>query len=121
MHSKKATSENAQANRGFVTSNNAQDALKYFNKWYGEEPLKWLEQFRCIPKRKDELELLTTVDMAIVNLRKRNSIITMLTVKNYIQQSSEWRKKLTREIFSDNNITRAIKQSIELFGEEVTV
>ncbi|MDR0517607.1 MAG: restriction endonuclease subunit S [Fibromonadaceae bacterium] len=102
--------------KGYVTTTNAQEALKCFSELYGNEPLKWLEQFRYIKNRKDELELLTTVDMAMVELRQYNTPISMRTVKEYIQNSEEWKNKLRRPIFSDTNIARAIKWSNELFG-----
>ncbi|GHV93338.1 type I restriction-modification system, S subunit [Spirochaetia bacterium] len=104
--------------KGFVTDVNVQEALDYFAKWYGDEPLQWLEQFRYIKNRRDELELLTTVDMAMVELRDNNKPITVSSVKEIIQNSDEWKAKLKREIFSDENITRAIKWSMALFGED---
>jgi len=102
--------------KGFVTDDNAQEALDYFYKWYGLEPLKWLEQFRFIPKRKDELELLTTTDKAMVELRDEGKPITLSTVKSIILKSPAWEDKLKRPIFSDENIIRAIKWSNDLFG-----
>jgi type I restriction enzyme S subunit len=107
--------------KGFVVSDKADEALGYFAKWYGDEPLKWLEdRFRYLPKRKDELELLTTTDKAMVELRSENKPVTTQSVKDIIKMSSTWKDKLKRPIFSDANITRAIKWSIELFGQEVT-
>jgi len=107
--------------KGFVVSDNADEALGYFAKWYGDEPLKWLlERFSYIPKRKDELELLTTTDKAMVELRSENKPVTTQAVKDIIKKSSAWKGKLKRPIFSDANITRAIKWSNELFGQEVT-
>jgi type I restriction enzyme S subunit len=103
--------------KGFVIDENAGEALGYFEKWHGEEPLKWLEQFRYIKNRRDELELLTTVDMAMVELRNNKKPIIVSAVKEIIQNSDEWKAKLKREIFSDKNITRAIAWSIKLFGE----
>jgi type I restriction enzyme S subunit len=100
-----------------IAGNNIDRAKNYFIKWYGEEPLKWLEQFRYIKNRHDELELLTTVDMAMVELRQANKPITTFAVKEIIKNSEEWKKKLKRELFSDENISRAIKWSIKLFGE----
>jgi type I restriction enzyme S subunit len=104
--------------KGFVTDENAGEALDYFEKWYGTEPLGWLEQFRYVKKRKNELELLTTVDKAMVELRNAKKPITMFAVKEIIENSDEWKPKLKREIFSDENISRAIAWSIKLFGEE---
>lgn len=103
--------------RGFVTDENAGEALNYFEKWYGMEPIEWIKQFRYIKNRKNELELLTTVDMAMEDLRRARTPVTMATVKEVIKNSHAWKNKLTRPIFSDENISRAIEWSIKLFGE----
>jgi type I restriction enzyme S subunit len=100
-----------------VIGNNIDKAKNYFLEWHGEEPLKWLEQFRYIKNRRDELELLTTVDMAMVELRAGKMPVIMSAVKEIIQNSAEWKAKLKRNIFSDENIARAIAWSIKLFGE----
>jgi len=105
--------------KGLVISTNAQEALEYFLQWYGDEPLKWLEQFRFIPKRKDELELLTTTDKAMVELRSEGKPVALQSVKELIKKSPAWKDKLKRPIFSDGNITRAINWSNKLFGQEV--
>jgi type I restriction enzyme S subunit len=115
---KKYIREHTSLYKGFVTDENAEEALGYFEKWYSEEPIKWLEQFRYIKNRKNELELLTTVDMAVVELRAGKKPVIMSAVKEIIKNSAEWKAKLKREIFSDENITRAIAWSIELFGDE---
>ena len=105
--------------QGMVAGDNLPEAANYFEQWYGSEPLQWIEQFQYIKGRKDELELLTTVDMAMIELRESNKLITSLAVKEIIENSDEWRAKLKREIFSDVNILRAINWSNELFGTEV--
>jgi len=99
-----------------LVGENIEEAKRYFSQWHGNEPIKWLEQFRYIKNRRDELELLTTVDMAIVELQQNEKSITVETIKEIIQNSDEWRAKLKREIFSDENIARAIKWSNDLFG-----
>lgn len=100
--------------KGFIPAEKNQHALEYFNKWYGAEALEWLEQFRY--EKKDELELLTTVDMAMVDLRHDKKNITVTTVKSVIQESNEWKEKLKRDVFSDVNIKRAIERCNQLFG-----
>ncbi|MDR0683432.1 MAG: restriction endonuclease subunit S [Dysgonamonadaceae bacterium] len=102
--------------KGFVADKNAPEAMKYFTEWYGNEPLEWIKQFRFIKNRKNELELLTTVDMAIVELRENSRLVTMLSVKDLKKKSPAWKDKLARQIFSDDNIERAIKWSYKLFG-----
>jgi type I restriction enzyme S subunit len=113
---KKATYK-GKSYQNLIIGNNVDEARNYFLKWHSEEPLKWLEQFRYIRNRRDELELLTTVDMAMVELRDGKKPVVMSAVKEIIQNSDEWKTKLKREIFSDENITRAIEWSIKLLGE----
>lgn len=98
---------------GFIAGEKIEEAMSYFDAWYGKEVLNWLEKFRKV--NKEELELLTTVDMAITDLQKGNREITLQTVKEIIQSSEAWRAKLDRAIFSDANIIRAIKWSKSLF------
>lgn len=115
---KKYIREHVGLYKGFVSDSNAQEALAYFAQWYGDEPLQWLQQFRYIPKRKDELELLTTTDKAMVELLETGKTVNLQTVKDIIKKSPAWRDKLRRPIFSDENIVRAIKWSNNLFGTE---
>jgi len=102
-----------------TVGDNIVEAKNYFAQWHGDEPLKWLEQFRYIKNRREELELLTTVDMAMIELRNTHKPITILAIKEIIKNSEEWKAKLKRELFSDDNIKRAVKWSNELFGTEV--
>lgn len=104
--------------KGFVVDVNAEEALIYFAQWYGDEPLKWLQKFRYIPKRKDELELLTTTDKAMVELLEAGETVSLQAVKELIKKSPAWKDKLKRPIFSDDNIRRAIRWSNELFETE---
>ena len=113
---KKYIREQTGLYKGFVADVNATEAVKYFLEWYSNEPLAWMQQFRYIPNRKNELELLTTVDMAIVELHGKRLLVTMQTVKDVIKQSKAWKDKLTRAIFSDENIERAIEWSYKHFG-----
>jgi len=92
---------------GFVAADNIAEAEGYFNKWYGLENLQWLEQFRF--KKNDELELLTTVDMAVEELRADGKDVDVKGVKGVIRSHPEWKAKLDRPVFSDTNIARAIK------------
>lgn len=111
---KKYVKEHIGGYKGFIAGEHSQEASDYFKEWYGEEPLKWLEQFRY--QKKDELELLATVDMAITDLQKARKSITAAAVKAIIKNSSAWKNKLTRPVFSDANIARAIAWSNEHFG-----
>jgi type I restriction enzyme S subunit len=113
---KKYIKEHTRRYKGFIADTNSSEAVRYFLEWYSNEPLDWIKQFRFIKNRKNELELLTTVDMAIVELRENSLPIIMPSVKNLIKKSPAWKDKLTRPIFSDENIERAIKWSNKLFG-----
>jgi type I restriction enzyme S subunit len=90
---------------GFVAAEKIAEAENYFAKWYGDDAVNWLEQFRY--KKNDELELLATVDMAMENLQKAG--------KQYLDDAPEWTAKLSRTIFADENIDMAIKWSRQLF------
>src|SRR5713226_4061880 len=98
---------------GFIASRNIDQALSYFEKWYGKEVLKWLEQFRY--EKKESLELLTTVDMAIQELRANDRMTTVEAVKDVLRGHPEWQPKLKREIFADANIEQAMARSRALF------
>lgn len=100
---------------GFVAAGKIAEAEGYFDKWYGREVLAWLEQFRH--QTNDELELLATVDMAIVDVKRVQAEADVAAVKCIILDHPEWETKLEREIFSDANIARAIGRVTELFAE----
>ena len=99
---------------GFVADDRVAQAEEYFSRWYGNDVLGWLEQFR--KKRNDELELIATVDMAMEELHRSELPAELATVKQMIQNTPEWAAKLQREIFSDANITLAINTCIKLFA-----
>ena len=100
--------------QGFVADSHVGDAEDYFDKWYGKEALQWLEQFRF--KKNDELELLTTVDMATEELRAADKEVSVENVKNLILDHKEWKAKMGRRIFADANLARAIEDSRTLFA-----
>lgn len=99
---------------GFVESDNIDKAIEYFCIWYGNESLTWLEQFRYC--KNDELELWATVDMAVQDLGKLGKSVSVEEVKNLINDHEEWRPKLKRPVFSDENISDAISKTNELFN-----
>ena len=100
--------------RGFITADKIDQAREYFLKWFSDDALQWVEQFRY--NNNDELELLATIDMAVQDLRKQNKEITVDQVKDILESNREWKGKLSREIFSDANIQSAINKSLFLFG-----
>jgi type I restriction enzyme S subunit len=101
---------------GFVADENIAQAEGYFDKWYGAEALTWLEQFRY--QKNDELELLTTVDMACEDLSREGKAVTLSAVKQIIHDSPEWKAKLNRAVFSDDNIATTIQSCGQLFPTE---
>jgi len=66
-------------------------------------------------RKKDQLELLATVDFASLELIQHKKVITMENVKEVIASSKKWTAKLTREIFSDENIRQALSELRQLF------
>ncbi len=100
--------------RGFITGDNSAQAEGYFDKWYDAGDRQWLQQFRY--QKNDDLELLTTVDMAVEELRASNAEATVDSVKTVILANKEWKAKLSRDVFSDDGIARAIEECQTLFG-----
>lgn len=99
---------------GFIAAGQIDQARSYFNKWYSEEILDWLEQFRR--RTNDDLECLATVDMAIQDLIDEGKEPSLQAVRNLIASESEWRPKLKRAAFSNAKISAAIKESRQLFN-----
>ena len=99
--------------RGFIAGENIEKAKGYFSRWYGDNCLKWLDQFRY--ERSGDLELLTTVDLAAEELREAGKGISVESVREAIRGDPEWQAKLKRSIFSDANISRAIDKCRTLF------
>lgn len=98
----------------FVQGEKSSKAVNYFVQWYGAESIEWLKQFRY--RKSDDLEVLTTVAEAIVDLKKDGTAITVESVKEIIRENSEWRPKLDKDCFSDFKIQAAIKESQKLFA-----
>ena len=99
--------------QGFIASTHVDEAEHYFDRWYGSEVLQWLEQFRY--ETNNDLELLTTVDMAAEELCEAGEEVSVESVKEVIRSHPEWDPKLDRPIFSDANLARAIESCQKLF------
>jgi type I restriction enzyme S subunit len=97
----------------FVAADNIANAEAYFQQWYGPDALKWLDQFHY--KKNDDLELLATVDMAMEDMRKSGSEPTLAGVKKVIHDHPEWEAKLSRPVFADDQIDRAMQECQDLF------
>lgn len=98
----------------FVKGEKNSEAVEYFVQWYGTEAIEWLGQFQY--RKNDDLEVLTTVAEAIVDLKRNDLAITVEAVKQIIRENPEWRPKLDKDCFSDFKIQSAIKESQKLFG-----
>ncbi|MHB2149648.1 restriction endonuclease subunit S [Calditrichota bacterium LG25] len=98
---------------GFIAGDNVEQAERYFQKWYGPECLNWLKQFKY--KKTDELELITTVDMAILELRNAGKKVDLEGIKKVISSYPEWKGKLKRSLFSNKNIINTIRMLQNLF------
>lgn len=98
----------------FVQGEKSNEAVAYFVQWYGADAIEWIKQFQY--RKNDDLEVLTTVAEAIVDLKKSNLAITVESVKQVIRENPEWRSKLDKDCFSDFKIQSAIKESQKLFG-----
>lgn len=98
----------------FVQGEKSSEAVAYFVQWYSEDAIEWIKQFQY--RKNDDLEVLTTVAEAIVDLKKSDLAITVESVKQIIRENPEWRPKLDKDCFSDFKIQFAIKESQKLFG-----
>lgn len=98
----------------FLAGDNVVEAIGYFKDWYGEKALQWINQFKYT--KRDQLELWATVDMAIEDLKQENKPVNFQTIKTLINNHEEWRPKLKRPVFSDDNIKKAINKVNQLFG-----
>lgn len=94
-----------------------EQALGYIQSWDKQADIDWLvTNFQRT--RVDDLELFATVDMAICDLREAHQPISVQSIKGLIHSTEEWRKKLDKDYFSDQDIQRAINKCRELFGEQ---
>ena len=96
----------AEKRTGFIADENNDEAIDYFYEWYDSNSLEWLEQFRY--KSKEQLELLATVDMADQELKQKDKPVSVAAIKSFIKNEPKWQAKLSREIFSDENIKQAL-------------
>ena len=73
---------------GFVAGDKIEQAQRYFEQWYGDATLEWLERFHY--RKTDDLELLATVDMAMVDLTADGGPVDVTSVKRVISAHPEW-------------------------------
>lgn len=97
-------------NRGLIATNSISKAEEYYNRYYQQESLDWLDtNFHY--ESNNNLEVLTTVDYAIIDLRNQNKDITLENIKTYISSDEEWKPKLKLDYFTDEAITKAMETS----------
>ena len=93
----------------FARGGNISQALGYIQSWGRQADIKWLTD-NLKYKKVDDLELLATVDMAICDLEEACISISVTAIKHLIATNAEWKAKLKKQSFSDDNIARAIKE-----------
>jgi type I restriction enzyme S subunit len=93
---------------GFKPGSEIDQIDRYFATYWDEGNIAWLiERFKY--KSTDNLEVLATVDMAMLDLVDQGRVVSLETVKDVIASEPEWVPKLSREVFSDAAIAEAIR------------
>ena len=114
-HRKYVSVKKSQQGSLFSKGENISEALKYISDWGLNDDFEWLlAQFKYI--KTDRLELLATIDMAMCDLVNAGEPITVDSIRNLIQSHSEWKAKLTKNYFRDNDIAWAIIECRKLFN-----
>lgn len=114
-HRKYVSVKKSQQGSLFSKGENISEALKYISDWGLNDNFEWLlAQFKYI--KTDKLELLATIDMAMCDLADAGKVVTVDNIKSLIQSHSEWKAKLTKNYFRDNDIAWAIQKCRNLFG-----
>lgn len=99
----------------FSKGKNIGVALKYVSEWNWQSVIDWLfAKFRYVGK--DKLEVLATIDMAICDLIHSGETPSFETVKQLIASNKEWKEKLNKAYFSDEDIKQAIDECYQLFN-----
>lgn len=99
----------------FAPGSEIEKAKAYCSKYGYDEFIPIFNQYLKY-KKVDELELYTTVDKTILELKDQGSPINLNTVKSYISNDKTWVAKLSREVFNDKNIEEAIRFSQLVLG-----
>jgi len=93
----------------FSHGNDIDKALRYIQKWGRQSDISWVVE-NLKYKKTDDLELVATVDMAICDLSEAGIAISIDTIKYLISTNEEWKAKLKKQTFSNENINRAIRE-----------
>jgi type I restriction enzyme, S subunit len=101
----------------FAVGEKVSQALGYIENWGKQADIQWVEdKLKYIGIEK--LELLATVDMAICDLTEAGTPVSVVAIKDLIANNAEWKAKLKKQTFSDDNIADAINElQILLQGE----
>ena len=92
----------------FSKGEKIESALEYIEKWEMSDDINWLVSTFKYTKTND-LELFATIDMAICDLINSGEVVSVASIKNLIASNKEWKDKLSKIYFSDNDIARAIR------------
>lgn len=92
----------------FSKGEKIESALEYIEKWEMSDDINWLVSTFKYTKTND-LELFATIDMAICDLINSGEAVSVASIKNLIASNKEWKDKLSKTYFSDNDIARAIR------------
>ena len=93
----------------FARGSNISQALGYIESWGKQGDVQWVVD-KLKFKKVDELELLATVDMAICDLTETGKPVSVASIKHLIATNEEWKAKLKKQTFSDDNIARVIRE-----------
>ncbi|MHB9070763.1 MAG: restriction endonuclease subunit S [Sedimentisphaerales bacterium] len=100
----------------FVVGENIAEIDQYLVKYDFADGVNWaIQHFKY--RKNEQLELLTTVDYAAVELHGRNEAVTADSVYSLIESEPKWLPKLHRIIFSKVNIQIAINELKQYFPE----
>ena len=108
-------SENGKQGTRYSRGENMAQALNYVERWGMQSDLQWLKE-NFLHTGRNDLELFSTVDMAMCDLDKVGISVSVESIKNLIASNNEWKAKLSKTYFSDWDIARAIKKCTELFN-----
>lgn len=93
----------------FARGSDIDEALAYIQSWGKQGDIAWVAD-KLKYKKGDELELLATVDMAICDLTDAGIPVSVDSIKHLIATNKEWKAKLKKQTFSDENIAYAIRE-----------
>lgn len=101
----------------FTAGGNAGQIDQYLNRYDFKDALDWaIRTFRY--EKTEDLELLTTVDYATLELRSTSRAVDVPNIRKLLAAAPDWAAKLNRKLFSDANIQRAMDWLATLFAKD---